>query len=702
MKNFDQRTARSLLLLLAVLSVAAALRFAHLDWGLPAVEEEAFPSKVAINMWGFDDGTPDLDPGTAGWPALSFYVQRAAQQFHYLAGRISGSFDGPLDYYVAWLLDPSAVILLGRLTSVLCGLLVCFVAFRMGHTIAGTGGAILAAGLCAISPLLVLHSQFVEPDALVVAFSALALLWCLRIAGGGRVSDYALAGLWIGLGTASKYTPALMSLSIYLVHLERRRTEGKSNRYLGLDDRRLGWAALVALLSFNLASPFTLANLGVLKRDFAYQALHMSSGHFGHAQQGVGYAHYLLDVLPKALGWPAMLAGLAGLALAARGPATGRVALWGLLPYLIVLGSLSTHFDRYMLPAVLPLALGCASLLAWLRVRSGGRRWPVVALVLLALAFPARASLRQSELQGTPSTLQLSADWLAEHMDADAEVLVSERYGPILPRDQRELLQTDPAFARMSAQQQQRLLDRPFYHVLDIPMYSVRTELAAYYYDLRHFLGYDWMVISGSVRNRYLAEPSRFTRQTRFYELLDEIATPQWSVRPEGAIRGPAQQVYRIDDAFRLAVLEELGPLPVGDYASFASSVHRPHFIGFVHSIAAHAELRQRHREAAFWYRILTNTAEDPAMRALGYERAGVNDLRDGQLVAAREMFNALTRFPERELVALGNLGLICEREGDIDSARRYYEEVSSRDVRGEAGTWARQRLAALQASEEQ
>lgn len=685
------------LVAIAVVLVASGLRVWHVGWGLPDVEEEAFPSKVAIDMWGFDDGKADLDPGTAGWPALSFYLQRAVQQLHYLAGRAGGRFSGPLDYYVAWLLDPTAVILLGRLTSVLCGLLVCLVALRAGYLLADAGGALVAGGVCALSPLLVSHAQLVEPDALVTAFSALALLQLLRVSGGGRVRDYALTGLWIGLGTASKYTPALMALSLYAVHLERRRIEGLTNRGFGLDDRRLGWAALVALLSFCVASPYTLADLGVLRRDFAYQALHMSSGHFGHEQQGLGYAYYLRQVLPAGLGWPALLAGLAGLALGARESAARRVPLWSLLPYLVVLGSLSTHFERYMLPVVLPLALGCAMLVDLVRRRAGRFGPAVVAACSVGLLLaPAWGAVRYHERQGTGSTAEIAATWIESHMDMAHEVLATEQYGPALPRDEREEVRADPAFARMSPGQQERLLGRPFVRILTIPMYSVRTELSAYYYDLRNYLAYDWLVTSGAVRNRYLGSAARFPRQVDFYTLLDELTAPVWSIRPEGRLRGPAIQVYRIDDSLRQAVRDRLGPREVEHFRAFGGQVHAPHFVGFIQTIAAHAEFRERWSEAAFWNEVLGQAGLDPATRARGFERAGQIHLRLRQYRRARDLFLALAEYPPRAAVALGNLGLIAEETGDVEAARRYYEQVLERDVRGEPAAWARRRLEQL------
>jgi len=512
------------------------------------------------------------------------------------------------------------------------------------------------------------------------------------------VTDYALAGLWIGLGTAAKYTPAIFAVPLFLVHLERRRREGLANRSLGLDDRRLGWAALVTVLAFCIASPYTLASLDVLRRDFAYQMLHMSSGHFGHEQQGIGYGHYLLDVLPRALGWPALLGGLAGLVLAFRSGGERRAVVWTLVPFFLVMGGVSTHFDRYMLPAILPLALGAAMLVArvpgsW-RLRAGA--WALALPVLLWM--PVSGLLEYHRLQGSAGTQDLAAEWIAAHMDAEHEVLATERYGPSLPYDQRELVQSDPAFARMSLEQQQRLLERPYYRMLHIPMYALRSQLAAYYYDLRNFLAYDWLVTSGGVRNRYLGEPERFPRQAQFYRDLDELLDPAWSVRPEGSIRGPSIDVYRLDDDFRAAVRERYGPREVEHFLEWASVVHAPHFIGFAQTIADHAEFTERWEEAAFWYQVLARAALTPELRALGHEKAGMAYMELGELQRAREFFLLLRSYPPRELVAIANLGFVSELDGEYGIAAGYYEEVLARDPNGTAGEWARRRLAALSA----
>jgi tetratricopeptide (TPR) repeat protein len=689
---------RFLVVVLLVLAVGIGLRAWHLEWGLPSVEEEAFPSKVAITMWGFDDGKPHLDPETAGWPALSFYVQRGLQEVQYRVGAATGKYAEPMDYFVAWRLDPTDVVLLGRYTSVLCYLAVVVVALLLGRRFAGTPGALLAGGLCAVSPLLVQHAQLVEPDALVVLFAALCLLWFDRVVRHGRVRDYALTGLWIGLGTAGKYTPALLAPALWLLHMQRRRSEGLSNRYLGLDDRRLGWAALVAFLSFCAASPYTLADLEVLRRDFAYQALHMRTGHFGHEQQGLGYLYYLGQVLPRALGWPALATGLAGLVWSVRRiQPDRRILLWGFLPYFLVLGALSTHFDRYMVPVVLPLALAAAVLVR--RVADARPRmapWIWAGATVLLLTPPAVGSVRYHRLQGAPSTQELARDWVLEHVDPERETIATEFYGPDLVRDERDLLQTDPAFQRMNEAQQSRLLERPFYRILEIPMYSVRTEYTPFYYDLRHYLAYDWLIITGAVSHRYQAHPDEYPVQNAFYDLLEETADPEWSIRPGGRVRGPSISIYRIDDDFRRTVLDRLGPMSVDFYVQWASHLHAPHFFGFLETIAAHAEFRHRWDQAAVYYETIARASDKDEVRASGFERAAGARFQAGELDRAEDLFRELERFPDQRLVALGNLGLIAERRGEIPEARSYYETLVREDPSGEAGTWARSRLAAI------
>jgi 4-amino-4-deoxy-L-arabinose transferase-like glycosyltransferase len=671
-----------------VLLTALGFRAWNLDWSLPALSEEAAPVHEAIRMWGFESGQPTLDPGTAGWPALSFYVQRGLQQIHF----VLGGFDAPLDYYVQWRVDPTATILIGRATSLFALLVVTLVAMLVGRRLAGMSGGVLAGLMCVASPMLLRHSQRIEPDSLVALFSALALLWLLRIARDGRTSDYLWCGVWIGLGAASKYTPGLLALSVWAVHLDRIKSESGSLRFAGLDDRRLWIAAAGALGIFALTNPYLITNLSVLRRDFAYQAEHMKSGHFGHASHGLGYGRYLLHVLPQALGWLGFLAGILGMVSSFGDRRGGRVLVWYTVPYLVVLGAFSTSFDRYMLPVVLPFAIAAALLLRRLQPRR--LLWSLAGVLLLLQ--PALASIEFQRLQSTPGTRELAAAWVAEYVDREGEALAMEFHGPDLVFGDPDGIAAEPVFERLNEDQRQRLRDRDAYRALRIPMYSVRADLAAYYYDLRHYLAYDWLIISGGVERRYRASPEEYPEQIAFYDQLRDLAEPAWSVDPEGRIRGPRIEIWRIDDAFRSRVSERLGKLDPDHHRAWTGRVHPPHFTDFLLTVAEHAEFRERWYHAALYYGTLAGAVGDAELHRLGLEKCAASLFNAGDFEASARWYEELSKYPDQRLVALGNLGLIAERQGDYAAARIRYEHVVEADPGGEVGEWARQRLDAL------
>jgi len=169
-------------------ALAFLSRLPRLGWGLPDIEEEALPLKKAFDMWGWTGDGLQLDPQTAGWPSLSFYIHLVAQKLHYGAGRLLGEYSNPYDYWVAYQLDPTEQVLVGRTLGALLGAGLVWVAARLGQRIAGLPGALSAAAILLVSPMAIRHSQMVTPDILLVFFSALALMKIFDVAEHGRGS----------------------------------------------------------------------------------------------------------------------------------------------------------------------------------------------------------------------------------------------------------------------------------------------------------------------------------------------------------------------------------------------------------------------------------------------------------------------------------------------------------------------------------
>jgi len=558
----------------------------------------------------------------------------------------------------------------------------------------------IAAGIVALSPMMVRHAQMVEPDALVALFAGLAMLFLPRVLEHGTRRDYVVVALLAGLGAASKYTPVLLCVSLYAVHLVRMRREGHALRALGFDDRRLGFAALTAILVFAAASPYTFADLDVLQRDVAYQLMHMSEGHFGHESQGIGYLYYTFTVLPRAIGWPAFVAALAGLAIMVRRRSDEDIAwLAAFVPFYLVMGSLSTQFDRYMLPLVLPMAVSAAVSLDFVMRRAwpeSAPRWAGVALAAVAcLAMPIQSTARHLNAQGKVSTQQAAADWFAGHADPDTTTIVTERYGPHLLEDPRTTSTYQPVFARLNEEQEHELFDRPFFVYQRIPMYSARSHLTGYYYDLRHYLPYDYVVTSNAVRRRYEKEAQRFPRQNAFYDDLRTYMMPVADFAPGPAYRGPRVTIHRWKKGARKRLLAERGALDVEHYVEWGSDVHAPDFLAFAEQVAVHATAEGDHAHAKVYFLILAETAEQ-SLRAYWAERAGLAAVNANQIEEGRLIFQQILAEDPRNVVALGNLGFVAESVGRFDEARMWYQRCIEVDTEGTATTWAERRIAGL------
>jgi len=686
--------------------VAVLVRSRHLDWGLPDLEEEAFPLKKAFKMCGWGTGERRWDPDTAGWPSLSFYIHMAIQHLHYGFGRLSGVFADRGDYFLqqtTW--TPAAVW--ARSVGVLASAVVVYVGARLGGRLAGWGGAVIVGVILVASPLLTRHAQLITPDILVVMFAALALASVVGVQQRGRLRDYVWAGVWIGLGVSAKYTPVLLLPVLLLAHLMRRRDEGAALQKLGLDDRRLWSAAGACLLAFAITSPFVLTDLEVLTRDVDYQVAHLQEGHFGHAAQAAGPVFYARDVLAPGLGWPAFVFGLSGLVVATwRRRGSWSVVLAAFIAYYLILSLLSTRFDRYMLPALLPVALGAAGwwalLQPWLRARHlflvpvG-----VVALALATSVGPGLTSARFLARQGEPGTLQQAKEWILQQRAQDGgPYLAMELYTPALPRAKQVWLRrNDPAFAKLTPAQQRLWVNIDPVKVVYLPFYTTRQGAADFYYDLRHYLDYDFVVTSSAVRGRYEQDRTRYRRQVAFYADLDAKVPDLKIFAPGEHGRGPEIRLYAITPETRTRLRRNLTPISQDDFRAAAGQVVGSHFQDFVKSVAGHARERGDAKTAATYFQPLYETTP-PDQRDDILPAYADAVLRAEAWAQAEPLLQQWRRLDPSNPVPAGYLGVAHRQLGQIEQAAADFaaclELAAATNQHADFAAWIRPQLAEL------
>lgn len=586
--------ARIDFLSLGVAALALLIRLPHLRWGLPEVEEEAVPVRKAFEMWGWNQDHLTLDPQTAGWPHLSFHVHLAWQHLQYAIGKWTGRYADRLDFYVEHA-DVHTLMVPARLLSVLVGVAVVVVGVRLARRLAGRSGALLAGLVLAASPLLFEHSIKVTPDAFLTLFSALALSRLLDIYEKGRLRDYVWAAVWIGLGAASKYTPLLLVPCLVGVHLARCRGEGVWRCLL---DRRLLGAGVALIVTFFVASPFTILNVAVAKRDISSQFAHVTGGHFGYQLRGSGYLFYLTKTLPAALGWPAVILGIAGLVFGGlRRGGTWTIVLASFACYYGGLGVLRSLYPHYMLPALLPVVLGLAGLVQRVEgaTRTGRRPGPlalVTALFAVVLIPLAVSSVREQRRYARPSTAREAKGFILEELVRPDTYFACEIGGPALPRDPVLEYSRQPIFQRLDEARRERLLRRPFVNQWIIPLYMASANGSDLYYDLRHYLDYDYIVVTGAARGRYTRLPDLFPRQTVFYADLERYCRLVRYVEASPERLGPDVWIYAVDAGSR-RILSDRGHLAPGFHAAHMEEIR----IDALQSFLANVGLLAKHRE---------------------------------------------------------------------------------------------------------
>ena len=332
--------------LIAVLAVAVAVRLWGVDWGLPYIYDADEPNNLSRTLIMLQSG--DANPHWFHYPSLVFYVYggvlAATTVFLDVLGIGAGiaALESPqLIAGATGLLNEPWTLMVPRLTSIVISVatvaLVYFIVNRLTRRpwAAGFGALLLA-----LAPIAVSEGRLFAPNTLSAFFATAALGASFLVLEKGRVQDYVIAGVLIGLATGSKYNAGFVGLAVVAAHLLRRRA-GQP-----LYARGPLIAIYTALGTFLLTTPFAVLDARSFLGDLGFELVHYSSGHSG-AEGGLGvYGGVGLTLLSFSLLF---------LPFAWRDRQLRSYTLISLLfglGYMLFLSLFQTTFARNLLPAL--------------------------------------------------------------------------------------------------------------------------------------------------------------------------------------------------------------------------------------------------------------------------------------------------------------------------------------------------------------
>ncbi len=373
--------------LAAILVAALGLRLYGLGWDTgfdwtPHPDERAILSKTVQLSFPLDDLGALLDAERSTWNPRWFPYGSMPLYALAVVRSIASTLTG------AELHD---LRLMARTISALADVGTVVMVFVLGARVYSRPVGLLASALTALAVLHVQLSHFFAVDTLAALFSVAAVFFLYRVARHGLPRDSLLAGVFIGLGLATKVSlfPIVAAFGVaHLLHL----VGALEGAYPGSRSFSLRWSAtlrgvavgaVAAVAVFVLTQPYALLDWHRFLSDVTEQSeMVRRIRDYPYTRQYVDstpYLYHARQLTAWGLGWPLGVVAIAGLAYTAvRGMRLAHglaylAAGWAAPAAMLLL------WDGILAIAAAS-AIALAALLATLAVRSASSRVDVLLL----------------------------------------------------------------------------------------------------------------------------------------------------------------------------------------------------------------------------------------------------------------------------------------------------------------------------------
>ena len=394
--------------------------------------------------------------------------------------------------------------------------------YGLGQRLLDERVGLVAALLFMSYPGVLQQTKLVRTDSPSLFFTLLAIWLILSWWATPNRRRLLVVGLAIGVAIATKYyLLTLMALPAGLILWR-----AWSGRTAGVAYRRLvgelGLLLGAVTLGLGLAHPFFFLDWRATLQMLLFEARTVHPGADGLSPAG-NFLWYLRVALPANISvWqlPACLFGLCWVVVRRR-PEPLLLLGFGLL-FILSISQLALHQARWLLP-VLPLlalfsALGLVDLGDILMRQWGAtgwwRRWGVWAPAALTLLPALMVAAQTNQRLAASSTRVIARDWVVSHLPRRANIAYEEYSIDDM---------TGYSFMRAFA------------------LGEVGEDLAGL-----QARGYEYVVVSSEMYNRYLEEPERFSVEATFYQELFREGELLQEITPSQLHAGPTIRVYRI------------------------------------------------------------------------------------------------------------------------------------------------------------
>ncbi|MGA2453750.1 MAG: glycosyltransferase family 39 protein [Solirubrobacteraceae bacterium] len=530
--------------LAVVLSGGLWLRLWGVRQGLPYVYNvDEYEHFVPIAVEMFAHGT--LNPHYfANPPALTYLL-------HFL---FDLAYSGPHGVVRAFALHPGEVFTLARVSVAVLGTVALWLLYLTGARLFSRAVGLLAAAVEAVAFLPVFYGHLALNDVPTLAPTTLSLLGTAGVLRKGRIRDYVLAGVGLGLACATKYTAGIVIVPL-LVAVLARMLDGAGEQRVNAARRALVGIVLAgaaALAAFAIANPYALLDYHSFHAELVHQSTLSaeSQGKLGAPKEG-GLIYYLWS-FTWGLGWAPTLAALGGaLTVWRRERRLGWLLVPAALLFVAFMGLQGRYFGRWLLP-IFPIACLLAALFVVQIVEWAGRERPepplrIALAVLLVGALLIQGfvySIHAGIVLSRADTRNLTRDWMLAHIPAGAKIVAE----PVeLEEWAREV---EPGTATATNPYRWRLYPALYPRITAsgsiAPAYGAKVGLENYETTLHPALidfyereGFCWVITGSTESGRAFADPQAVPGAIAYYRKLARDGEVVYSASPYARGKGP-------------------------------------------------------------------------------------------------------------------------------------------------------------------
>jgi len=448
--------------------------------------------------------------------------------------------------------DPTEVWVVARTTAAVLGVLSVWLLYLAGAKLFDRRVGLLAAAVFSVAFLPVFYAHMALNDVPTLAPLCLSLWGVAGIVREGRMRDYVLAGVGLGLACATKYTAGIVLLPLLAAAVVQFLAAG--GRWPAA--RGLVIAGVAGLVAFVVANPYAVLDFPAFWDGITHQSSATGSedaGKLGLTHEN-GWLYYLWS-FTWGLGWVPLVAAIVALPLLWRDE---KRLVWviALAPILFVLfmGTQTRFFGRWLLP-VFPFVCLLAAYAAIELADRAGRRAPFLKPTLLAIGAVALCgqglvySLHIGQVLSREDTRNLARDWMVEHLPPRTKIVVE----PIAPDawaqdigNPSRLTSNGNRWVKFPASRSRINPENPSGPLLPAPGQVVHVEdfervLVPSLVDDYVEQGYCWVIVGSTQRGRAEAEPDEVPQALEYYKRLERESRLAYEVSPYSRGKGPVE-----------------------------------------------------------------------------------------------------------------------------------------------------------------